>query len=219
VLHARDKEISMNYLKLSGCTTIVAMALVALTGVGTGSATVLCKNNTNYLKCSEPYPAGTEFTSTLISSSLTFEIPGGGGVIDTCTGSTTKETLVNAGSSTTTVTGSVAVSGLTWSGCTLPTKTLSGGETELHWIPSTEYFNGTITAKGMEVTIGSGAGSCVYATGKLMKHWGVSFGGVTELLLIGPQLNKVSGSLCPSEVTLVGIYRKTEPKVVYVTSG
>jgi hypothetical protein len=36
----------MRYLKIGGTAALAALALMALVGAGTASATVLCKNNT-----------------------------------------------------------------------------------------------------------------------------------------------------------------------------
>jgi len=208
----------MRHVKSLGAVAIATATLAIFMGVGTASATVLCKNNLSKVKCTEPYPSGTAFISTLTSGgSVTFEAPGGT-VLDKCTVSTTKETLLNAGSSTTTVTSSFTASDFALSGCTVTTATLTGGETELHWIPESE--SGTITANKLEVTINSGLADCVYGRGKTMSDWGGYVGGAPGLILLSGAMKKVSGAAgCPAEVTMAGGYWKTEPKAVYVTSG
>ena len=207
----------MKYIKMLGLAMMAATALLAIAGAGISSATVLCKNNTSTSKCTEPYPVGTVGVASLAAgSSATIETLEGT-VLNTCTGSTAKETLQNAGSATTTVTGKVAASGITWSNCTVATTTLSGGEAELHWISGTD--NGTITAKGFEVTINTGFfGSCVYSLGSTMKDWGTIIGGAPGSLTVNAVVTKVSG-FCPNEARITGKYTNTEPKAGYVAAG
>lgn len=208
----------MKYLKMLGLAAIAAAALTALVGAGTASATVLCKNNLNTEKCSEPYPVGTKGTASLAAGNSAIIEDLSGNILNTCTGSTATETLQNAGSATTTVVGKVAASGITWSGCTFPTKTISGGEAELHWISGTD--NGTLTAKGFEVTINTAIfGSCVYGLGSTMKDWGTIVGGAPGSFTANAIVTKISGSFCPNEARVTAKYINTEPKAGYVTAG
>jgi len=211
----------MKYLKMLGLTVVAAVALTALVGAGAASATVLCKNNLNTEKCSEPYPVGTKGTASLASgsSAIIEEVGPEGETLDTCKGSTATETLQNAGSATTTVTGKVAASGITWSNCTFSTTTISGGEAELHWIAGTD--NGTLTAKGFEVTINTiFFGSCVYGLGSTMKDWGTIVGGAPGSFTANAIVSKISGGVtCPTEARVTGKYINTEPKAGYVAAG
>jgi hypothetical protein len=206
----------MKYLKMLGLVVAAAAALTALIGAGTASATVLCKNNLSTEKCSEPYPVGTVGTASLATgSSATIETLEGT-VLNTCTGSSVKETLKNAGSATTTVTGTIAASSITWTGCTRAATTLTGGESELHWIAGTD--NGTITAKGFEMKINTPFGDCVYSLGSTMKDWGTVIGGAPGSLTVNAIVTKISG-LCPNEARITAKYTNTEPKAGYVTAG
>jgi hypothetical protein len=206
----------MKHLQTLGLTVVAAAMLIAFTGTGTASATVLCKNNLNTETCSEKYPVGSVGVASLTGSGI-METPSGT-VINTCTSSTAKETLQNEGSATTTVTGKVAASALSWSGCTTPVTVLAGGEAELHWISGTD--NGTITAKGFEVTMSLSGVSCVYGLGSTMKDWGVIVGGAPGNLEVNSIVKKVSGNfLCPAEARLTGKYVNTEPAAGYVAAG
>lgn len=206
----------MKLLKALGLAAIAAAALMAFAGTGTASATVLCKNNLNTEACSEKYPVGTVGVASLTGSGVMETLSGT--VLNTCTSSTAKETLQNEGSATTTVTGKVAASAISWSGCTTPVTVLAGGEAELHWISGTD--NGTLTAKGFEVTMSLSGVSCVYGLGTTMKDWGVIVGGAPGSLEVNSIVKKVSGSfLCPAEVRLTGKYINTEPAAGYVAAG
>jgi hypothetical protein len=206
----------MKHLKTLGLAAVAATALMAFVGTGTVSATVLCKNNLNTEKCSEKYPVGTVGVASLTGSGVMETLSGT--VLNTCTSSTAKETLQNEGSATTTVTGKVAASAISWSGCTNPVTVLAGGEAELHWIPGTD--NGTLTAKGFEVTTTLSGVSCVYGLGTTMKDWGVIVGGAPGNLEVNSIVKKVSGNfLCPAEIRLTGKYINTEPAAGYVAAG
>lgn len=207
----------MKYLKMFG---LAAVALTALAGAGTASATVLCKNNLNTEKCSEPYAVGTVGTASLASgsSAIIEEVGPEGETLDTCKGSTATETLQNAGSATTTVAGKVEATGITWSNCTFATKTVSGGETELHWISGTD--NGAITAKGFEVTINTILfGTCVYGLGNTMKEWGTIVGGSPGSFTANAVVTKISGTMCPTQARVTAKYTNTEPKTGYVAGS
>lgn len=206
----------MKHLKTLGLALIAAATLTAVAGAGTASATVLCKNNLNTEKCSEKYPVGTVGVASLTGSGV-METPGGT-LINTCTSSTVKETLQNEGSATTTVAGKVAASAISWSGCTTPVTVLAGGEAELHWISGTD--NGTLTAKGFEVTMSLSGVSCTYGLGSTMKDWGVIVGGAPGNLEVNSIVKKVAGSFaCPTEARLTGKYINTEPAAGYVAAG
>jgi hypothetical protein len=210
----------MRYLKMLGLVAVAAAVLTALVGAGTASATVLCKNNLNTEKCSEPYAVGTVGTASLPSgsSAIIEEVGPEGEALDVCNGSSVTETLQNAGSATTTVTGKVAASGITWSNCTFATKTISGGEAELHWISGTD--NGALTAKGFEVTINTVFfGTCVYGLGGTMKAWGTIVGGAPGSFTANAIVSKISGSMCPTEARVTAKYVNTEPKAGYVAGS
>ncbi|MGN6276423.1 MAG: hypothetical protein ACTHNP_10940 [Solirubrobacterales bacterium] len=206
----------MKHLKTLGLALVAAAALTAIAGAGTASATVLCKNNLNTETCSEKYPVGTVGVASLTGTGVMETLAGT--VINTCTSSTAKETLQNEGSATTTVAGKVAAAALSWSGCTSPVNVLAGGEAELHWISGTD--NGTITAKGFEVTTTLSGVSCTYGLGSTMKDWGVVVGGAPGSLEVNSVVKKVAGSFaCPAEARLTGKYVNTEPKAAYVAAG
>jgi hypothetical protein len=206
----------MKYLKMLGLAAVAATALMAFVGAGTASATVLCKNNLNTESCSEKYTVGTRGLGSMVGSGLMESLSGE--VLNTCTGSTVEETQQTEGSATTTVTGKSEGKGITWTGCTHAVTVLSGGEGELHWIPGTD--NGTVTAKGFEVTTTLFGASCVYGLGSTMKDWGEVVGGAPGFMQINSVVPKISGGfLCPNETRLTAKYINTEPAAGYVAKG
>lgn len=207
----------MKSLKMIGLAALAATALMALSA-GTASATVFCKNNTSTEACTEKYPVGTVGLSSLKAGTTQVLETLSGTVLDTCTGSSAEETLQNEGSATETITATIPVGSLKWGTCTKTTDTLSGGEGEIHWIAGTD--NGTITAKGFEVTANTIFGSCIYGLGTEMKDWGTIFGGAPGKFIANAVVTKRGGSsTCPAEVRVTGEYVNTKPEAGYVAKG
>jgi hypothetical protein len=140
----------MKHLKMLALAAVAAGALTAFIGAGTASATVLCSTT------ADPCPTGQKWP---VNTPIDFSIPSGGSAVlvdtlgeelDTCTKSTVKGKITNAGSSTATTTGPVEE--LLWGSCTFPTATVLKGSLEVHKISGTS--NGTVTADGtFQITI------------------------------------------------------------------
>jgi hypothetical protein len=207
----------MTHMKILGLTVVAVAAMMAIVGGSTASATVLCKNNLNTSTCSEKYAAGTVLsTSVKAGTSITLETTGGT-VLDKCSGSTLTSKIENAGSATTTASGKT--SELTWSGCTVETKTIVNGSGETHWISGTD--NGTLTTSSTEVTVNTGFfGACVYGPGN-GKDMGAVTGGAPAGLAISAiiTLTKNESGLCPSETRLTGEYTVTSPSPLWFASS
>jgi hypothetical protein len=206
----------MKYLKMLALTAVAAGALMAFIGAGTASATVLCSTTVNVCPTAQTW--GTTFD-------LDFSIPAGGSVnlvdtsgntINTCNESTVEGKLTNTGSATSTPTGSLTTpletTGLTWKGCSFPTKTVStSAKLEIHRIAGTS--NGTLTADGeIEVTINTFFfGSCIYRA-----ESGISLGDVTEGLPAVFHANAIvrrtaTNPACPETAVWTGTYTLTSP--------
>jgi hypothetical protein len=207
----------MRHLKMLGLAAIAATALMAFLGAGTASATVICKNNLNTTTCSEKYPVGTEGTASLAAGTSMILETTGGSTLDTCTGSTVKSSIKEAGSATTTVTSNL--SSITFANCTFPTTTVSPGSAVLHHIAGTD--NGTLTTLNTEVTINTGFfGACTYGMGSAT-DLGTTVGGNPGSITINslvPLVKNESG-LCPAEARLTAKYVATSPTNAWVAAG
>jgi len=142
----------MKYLKMLGLAAVAAMALMAIVGAGTASATKLCEQNVE-----------TGCTSHVLKgSTLAFEAEGTttltgpfGEVVDKCKKSTVSGPTTTTGSATETVKGEIKT--LTFTECDHPVTTVntSGvavlGTLEVHKIASSK--NGTVTSNGTTVTL------------------------------------------------------------------
>ena len=203
----------MKYLRMFGLAAVLAATLAVIAGAGSASATVLCSTT------ADPCPAGQSWP---VNTVLDFSIRSGGTQewyiltdttgeeLDTCSSSTVKGRITNAGSSTATVAGSVEE--LTWTSCTFPTKTVTKAGLEIHKIAGTS--NGTVTSSGtFEVTINTiFFGSCIYGVTS-----GVDLGELTEgnpaIFHINAVAEKFSGSnlACPSTSKWTATYTLTSP--------
>jgi hypothetical protein len=200
----------MEYLKMLGLAAVAA-ALMAFLGAGTASATVICKNNLNTEKCSEPYVKGTVGTASA-EESVRFTGPFAL-LIGTCTESTVKGTQENNGSSTEPI--KSTLTSLTFGGCTRPTTVISPGTGSLQWIPGTD--NGTLFTSGTTVVIHEipGFGTCTFKTENT--KMGTVTGGNPGTLDLSATIPTVTSG-CPSG-TLSGKYKATSPSAAWITSG
>ena len=200
----------MRYLKILGLAVVAAAAYATIAGAGTASATVLCSTTADPCPAGQKWPAGLTLDWSIPSGNSVLQVDTEGSTLDTCTASTMKWVITNAGSSTTTVTGTDEET--TFSGCTFPTKTLKLGKWEIHKIAGTS--NGTVTSDEItETTINTVFfGSCIYGVTA-----GTDLGTITEgnpaILHIDAVTEKFSGSnfACPETDRWTATYTLTSP--------
>jgi hypothetical protein len=192
----------MKHLKSLGASLVILVAFAAF-GAAAASATELYGSS------------GTLGSKTILDFSLKSGTSAlltetGGGALDTCTGSTVKGEITNAGSATTTTTGKIT--SLTWSGCTFPTATVTLGKLEVHHNSGTE--SGFINADAeIGVTINTVFfGSCVYGV-TAGTSLGALTGGNPATFEANAVAKKLSGSAfaCPETSKWVATYVSTEP--------
>jgi hypothetical protein len=194
----------MRFIKTLSLAMVAAAALMAFAGLGTASATVLCKEiPAAGTDCANPYPAGTKGTGSAETSILLKT--SGGTTIVTCTSSTVTGQSVNQGSTTETVKSTLTT--LTFSNCTTTVTVLSAGTGELHHIAGTN--NGTLTTTGTEVTITFLGVSCIFKTNST--DVGTATGGKPGTFDLSATIPGVSGGFCPASGILSGSYIQTEP--------
>jgi hypothetical protein len=209
----------MKHVMMPGLAAVAATVLLALGGIGSASATVLCKTTPALgSACESPYPSSTVLDLSLEEASTRETLEGT--VLDECTGSTIKGTTSNKGSATETV--SDRASELTWTGCTRETKTTMLGTLEIHNIPGTH--NGTLTGSGFEVTLnGIFNTSCIWGTGTALDLGTLKASTSTTTpatILINAEVPRtVSNFLCPSKTRWTAAYKVAEPVPLYVTAS
>jgi len=214
----------MKHLKLLALASMAAFALVAFGGAGAASATTLCTIQAT------PCPPSSKVTPTsdsviaadlVVGTSTVFStFPPG--AFETCTGSTMKIVAAKPGSATETTVGSLAAKDLTFTGCVEgPVASLGAGELEIHWIAG--GVDGTLTAKGLEITVMyEKVRHCVYALSAMTdigKLTGSKSSTSHAMLEIEATLARKSGFLCPSQIVWQAEYTVTEPKPLYVVSS
>jgi len=200
----------MKCLKMLGLAAVAAAALMAIAGVGTASATVLCQTTTT--SCSKKWESGTQ---------LDFHVRAG--TVGRW-GNTSGETLVectegllqgkpSAGSGSETVKMSVGASEFNWnSGCSgVQTKTLEGGTIEIHNITGTD--NGTVTITGFTFTTTLFGATCTYGFLEATDLGVLTGSGTGDAILdISTSFSKKEGSfLCPLSLNWKEEFTQTGP--------
>ncbi len=210
----------MKNLKVFGLALLALVAMAALFGVGSASATVLCKAKETPCSTENRFSVGTVFDITLKAGTSTpFQNTEGTSIL-TCKESTTRAQMVASGSSTTTVKLQSGKEEIKWGGCTSPWASLTAGEFEIHYITGTS--NGTVTAKGFETTVSypSINLSCVYVYGSGL-DLGVITGGSPAALHLNVVLPRsaTSSIACPLTARFLAEETFTEPNTpIYVAA-
>lgn len=198
----------MKYLKMLGLAAVAAAALMAIVGVGTASATVLC--HTTSTPCAEKWGLGTTVEFTVKPGTSGVWSRTNGEVVATCPEGEIKGNIAKAGSETSTVEIPVEASHFVWKSC-IETNTLEGGSLEVHTIPGTD--NGTVTARGFKFTTVVAGINCVYGfaeAGSLGTLTASETG--SSVLDINTFFIKREGSiLCPSNLTWTEQFTQTAP--------
>jgi|SRR6478752_517522 len=204
----------MRHIKTLSPLIIIAVVLTALAGASTASATVLCKNNKSTASCSERYPVGTEFKTTLVGTaklSTSFK------TIE-CNKASGEGKLESAGSSSTTPWGKGTG---TYSECNCEVKVLLTGTIEVHYVSGTD--NGTVTFSGTEVTALCtsvfGNVHCIFATNATdlgtLESGSPAKANFKEASI--PRLN--TDSLCSEKALLTALFEITAPNPLYVAAS
>jgi len=193
----------MKYLKIFGLAAVAAAALTALLGAGSASATVLCTGTPSGTHCANKEVEGQQLDLSAVSSVL---MKTGSTTLTTCSASTIKAKITDAGSTTTTV--KAAVEEWTYGGCTTTVDTLAKGTLEFHHLAGTDQA--TITSSGTEVTKQFLGVSCIFKT--VNTSIGTITGGnPTTFDVNGTIPQSGGGFLCPANGTWSGTYRVTTP--------
>jgi hypothetical protein len=129
----------MKHLRCLGLAVLVAMALAAILGTGTASATTLQSFGKNL-------PKGTTIVTTMKSGTSSIMKDEFGTTTDTCPGSENKSQTTNESGTAVT---SVVITQQT-SNCTHTVTTLAKGSGRIEW---TSGHNGIVISTGSEVTV------------------------------------------------------------------
>ncbi len=205
----------MKYLKMSGLVAVAVMAL-ALLGSGSASATVLCSENAVPCPEGKDYNAKTNVAATLEPKTSLFFKDTGGSTFDTCKGSRIEgETETTGGVGKAVV---VKLAQLSFSECTFPTFVRELGKLVIEYIgPETR---GTFTVTNTKVTANTVLfGSCIYGVGEPAIDIGTAKGPVEETpatLTVSAVVSKLEGGIaCPSDIVWEASYYFTEPTPLY----
>lgn len=199
----------MKNLKMLGLAVVAALALIAIVGAGSATATVLCKKNVTPCE-GEAYGEKTAFKATVDKTlEFKFELGGGMSYSYTCTGSTMEGEITNAGAEKQNVI--INLETFTLTNCSCPeTAVLNVPSLAVEWTEGT--MNGDVTTANLNVTFKC-MGHCRYGDGKI----GVLTGGAMGTIDLSGSLKKLEGGItCPASAKWIGSYTVTAPEPVYV---
>lgn len=204
----------MKHVKTLGLAAVAAMALMALVGAGTASATggVLCSTATD--PCTAPWSTPQPLVFSLQGSAHLEDT--NGNTLDTCTGSTVEGELTSnkSGGEATGKNTNIA-----WSSCSATTDTTKPGKLR---ITALANGNGTLYSdEEIKVTINI-FGSCEYGVTN-----GVDLGTLTEgkgtsaVFHAEAIATRLSGFICPTTAKWTATYVLTTPKetTLYVSKS
>lgn len=194
-----------------GLVVIAALALTAIIGAGSASATVLCKKNAT--PCGgENWAKNQAFKSSLETGTeavFKFTVESGGWKVR-CTTSTMDGSIENAGGAGDVI---VDLETLAFGNCGCPVNTLKDGSISVKHTATT--MNGSVTTANREVTFSCMA-HCVYGDGAM----GTLTGGAMGTIDVNGTMVKVSGSaFCPPTITWKASYTVTAPEPLYVAES
>jgi len=209
----------MKYSKGLGIALLIT-GVLAIHGAEHATASILCENTST--PCNMPWKTFQLLNFSLVKGQTATLATTGGILEDTCSGSTVSGSVTNVGSSTATPVIAVQTAGLGWTGCTNTTKTLTGGEIEVHNIAGTD--NGTATAKGFAVTVLMSGLDCAYgaSTGIDLGELTISTGtdAVLHVNTTVKRNNEHSNVFCPETAKWVATYTDTNTTPLFIeTSG
>jgi hypothetical protein len=207
----------MKYVKMLGLAAVVAAALMAVVGVGTASATAVCKNEA----CTSKMIVGEEITASLKSSTAKLEA---GFAEINCSTSTIAGKITNAGGSGVEVQGNVT--GLTFGSCgtaTVTVKETAGVKAKLG-LTYTSGVNGSLKVTELVgVTVKVGSTECTYG-GEIKS--GLTANGstspttnATEVAKEAPIPKTGGGVLCANPSKWSAEYNVTSPSPLYAAAS
>ena len=204
----------MKNLKMLGLAAAAALALTALIGVSSASATVLCSEYTRECPAGKGYGSGTVIDATMEAGTSSVIRDTAGTVLATCTGGTFKGETTGAGTKETAVPG--VLQSLTFTGCAQTLTVLKTGKMNILYAgPNT---NGTLTFAETRLTVTSAGQSCVYTTGVGI-HVAVM---TSDESLTYPKVHvnatltkETGGASCQAHVVWQAAYQITSPKPLY----
>jgi hypothetical protein len=207
----------MRYLKMLGLCLAAALALSALLGAGTASATKLCSVNTAPCPAGNTYGKGTAIKAQLVPG--TTSVVSSGFVTVVCTESTmTGKTTSDGGGTGVPVTGSI--SSVTWKGC----KTTSGSACTASALntPWGASLSGSGGSGTMTVTGAAGKFTCSVTCEYEAKSASVSVSGGNPATIKANSVgfSRIGGSfLCSSSASWSAEYEVTSPKPAFVVGS
>lgn len=205
----------MRNIKILGLGLLAAMAMMAIVGAGTASATKLCSVNTSPCPAGNTYGKGTAIKAQLPAGGTS--VMSSGFVTITCTSSTMSGKTTSEGGAGA-VTGEI--SSVTWKNCTsnLGSCTASALNTPWKVEVSGSGGSGTMSVNNPGGKFTCGGVTCEYSASKASVS--ANGGNPATIKASGVSFSKIGGSfLCSSSASWTSTYEVTSPNPLFVVSG
>ena len=200
----------MKHLKMLGLAVMAALALIAIAGAGSASATVLCDENATPCPEAKRWNVAQVFETTLETANIVFNA----GLYNIeCPETTMEGSLSNEGGAGNVI---IELEKITFGGCNCPITVVKTGSMSVEHTVGT--MNGKLTTANIELTWNCmGMGHCIYGEGP----FGTLTGGATGTLDVNATMTRVKGAPpgCPATVSWKGNYKVLTPKPVYVSEA
>lgn len=206
----------MKHLKILGLCLAAALAVMALVGAGSASATRLCAENVTPCPAGSTYKKGTSIKAQLPSKGVS--VMASGFVTIECTSSTMSgKTTSDGGGAGVAVSGEI--SSVTWKNCTSNLGSCTASALKTPWSASVTGSggSGTMTVSNAAGKFTCGGVTCEYEA----KSASVSATGGNPAMIkaSGVSFSKIGGSfLCSSSATWTSEYEVTSPKPLFLVS-
>lgn len=207
----------MKHVKVLGLCLVVALAAMAVMGVGTASATKLCSVNTAPCPAESTYGKGTSIKAQLVAG--TKSTMASGFTTVTCTESTMSGKTTSAGGGAgVAVTGEI--SSVTWKSCTSGLGSCTASALNTPWSAEVTGSGGSgtmsVTKAGGKFTCGGV--TCEYEASKASVS--VTGGNPARIKAASVSFSKIGGSIfCSSTASWTSEYEATSPKPLFIVGS
>jgi len=204
----------MNHIKMLGLCLVAALAVTALLGAGTASATKLCSKNESPCKAENTIKSGSTIKGQLVAGTEAVFVTSL--LTVRCTESTIEGKTTSEGGKGVNVTGSI--SSVVWKNCKSGSTNCTTTALKLPWTSEVSGSGGSGT---MSVFNAAGKFTCNVTCEYEAKTAATSVTGGNPAIVKAEKIgfSKIGGSfLCPGTATWSSEYEVTTPKPLFVVA-
>ena len=200
----------MKNLKRLALLSIATAAVLAFSGGGSASATVLCQAKFEVCPKESIYKVGTLLHGELVAKTEWRLLSGA--FEAKCTESNLFAENETTGGAGVTVFGPITE--FKQGGCSCAVTVVKPGRFVVHWIAAS--LNGNWTEEGVEITVNCGGNICTFA-GEINVNATLNGGNPAKLVTTNATIPKTAGIACKNPGLLTAEYNMTSPQPLYVS--